>query len=227
MTIYSSTDHGNLPRGGRLLVIGASGGCGIAGLQLAQYLGASEVIGVSSDNKRELVLREGATGYVDYTTTNLTDRSGASSADIAKFDVVYDCASGSGPGENYKTLALTWLRAANTEEGRKHGQYVAINGPAGMWLQMFALDQKTNEHLFLTDANTKDLNLLAQLVDDGWSNGTQRLNPIVMKVLPLTSQAELVRCLWSNISNVLLDFCYHVYFNCRYLYDSLKQRLVS
>ena len=192
---HPSTDHGNLPRGGRVLIIGASGGCGIAGLQLAQYLGASEVIGVSSDKNRELVLRQGATGFVDYNTTNFADQCGASAADIAKFDVVYDCASGSGAGENYKTSALTCLRAANAEAGRKHGQYVAINGPAGMWLRMFTIGQKKNEHLFITNANSKDLTLISQLVDDGWSDGAQRLNPIVRKVLPLTSQAELVRCL--------------------------------
>ena len=196
MITYFPTDHGKLPRGGRVLVIGASGGCGIAGLQLAQYMGASEVLGVSNSNKQELVLREGATGYVEYTNTNFTDYSGASAADNAKFDVVYDCASGPGADENYKTLALTWLRPANAKEGRKHGQYVALNGPVSMWLQSFAVNQSTNEHLFLTDANTKDLNFLANLVDDGWSDGTQRLNPIVMKVLSLTSQAHVVRHLY-------------------------------
>ena len=171
--MYFSTDHGKLPRGGRVLVIGASGGCGIAGLQLAKYLGASEVVAVSSEKNRELVLRQGATGFIDYTTTNFVDSCGAGAADIEKFDVVYDCASGSGADENYKPSALTCLRAANTEEGRKHGQYVAINGPASMWLRMFTIGQKKNEHLFGVSANTKDLNLLAQLVDGGWSDGIQ------------------------------------------------------
>ena len=159
-------------------------------------MGASEVIGVSSGKNRELVLREGATVHVDYKTTNFADRYGASAADNEKFDVVYDCASGSGAGENYKAAALTCLRTADAEEGREHGQYVAINGPASMWLRKFTIGQKTNEHLFLTDANTKDLNLLSQLVDGGWSDGTRRLNPIVTKVLSLTSQADVVRRLY-------------------------------
>ena len=166
-------------------------------MQVAQYLGASEAIGVSSGEKHGLVLREGDVGYANHTTTNFADLCGVNAPDSEKFDVVYDCASGSKKkGKNYKTSAVTCLRAAKPEEGRKHGQYVAINGPASMWLQMFAVNQSTNEHLFLTDANTKDLNLLSQLVDTGWSDGTQRLKPIVMKVLSLTSQAYVVRCLY-------------------------------
>ena len=149
---------------------------------------------MSSGKNRELVLREGATVHVDYKTTNFADRYGASAKDNERFDVVYDCASERG-GVIYRTAAVACLRAANTEEGRKHGQYVAINGPASMWLRMFTIGQKKNEHLFGVSANTKDLNLLAHLVDDGWSDGTQRLNPIVMKVLSLTSQADVVRCL--------------------------------
>ena len=100
MITYFPTDHGKLPRGGRVLVIGASGGCGIAGLQLAKYLGASEVVAVSSRQNRELVLREGATDHVDYTTTNFADSCGIGAAEHKKFDVVYDCASPYAGGES-------------------------------------------------------------------------------------------------------------------------------
>ena len=175
-----------------MLVIGASGGCGIAGLQLAKYLGASEVVAVSSRQNRELVLREGATDHVDYTTTNFADSCGIGAADHKKFDVVYDCASPYAGGESYKAAALTCLRAADPE---KHGQYVALNGPAAMWLRWFTIGQEENENLFATDANTKDLDLLAKLVDSGWGFGAKRLNPVILKVFPLTSQADVVRCL--------------------------------
>ena len=191
-------DHGNLTQGGKVLVIGATGGCGIAGMQLARYMGASEVVGVSSEENREVVLKEGGTGYIDYKTTNLADRCAPSALDNKRYDVVYDCASGSQTGENYKTSALTCLREADAGAGHKHGQYVAINGHRGAWLRAVMNMQKENQHIFLTVANTKDLNLLSQLVDNGWSDGTKRLNPVVMKVFPLTSQAQVVRCLWSH-----------------------------
>ena len=184
------TDYGHLFTGGRALIIGASGGCGVAGLQLARYFGASEIIGVSSAKNRDLVMREGATGHVDYATTNFADRYGESAAPGERFHVVYDCASGSGAGEQYKDAALACLR--KPAKGT-HGQYVAINGGIGMWARKFTIGQKANEHLFLTDVNTKDLNLLANLADVGWADGTQKLNPIMMKVLPLDSQSQLVR----------------------------------
>ena len=146
---------------------------------------------MSSGKNRELVLREGATVHVDYKTTNFADRYGASAKDNERFDVVYDCASERG-GVIYRTAAVACLRAANTEEGRKHGQYVTLNGRATMWLRWLTIGQRKNQHMFLTQFNTKDLNLIAQLVDDGWENRTQRLNPMVGKVLPLTSQDEVV-----------------------------------
>ena len=102
------------------MVIGASGGCGIAGLQLAQYMNASDVIAVSSDKNRELVLREGATGHIDYATTDIADRCKAQVSDdrMEKFDLVYDCVSGSGSHDNYRSSALACLRHANITAGR-------------------------------------------------------------------------------------------------------------
>ena len=152
---------------------------------------------MSSAKNRELVLREGATGHIDYNSTNFADRCGASASDKERFDVVYDCASGSGGGEDYKTSAVTCLRGADAEVGRSHGQYVAISGAASMWLRMFTIGQKRNENLFISEPNTKDLNLLSELVDSGWADAVHKLHPVVMKVLPLTSQAMVVRALGS------------------------------
>ena len=151
------------------------------------------MVGVTSSENREVVMREGTTSYVDYKTTNLADRCGAGAADTERFDVVYDCASGSESGENYKTSAVSCLREADTNAGRKHGQYVAINGPYSDWVRMYMNYQQKNQHLFLMFATTKDLDLLTQLVDEGWSDGAQKLRPKIMKVLSLTSQAEVVR----------------------------------
>ena len=188
-------------------MIGAANGCGTAGIQLARYMNASDVVGVSSDDNWGMVLRQGATGV--YPPNDFADRCASTVYDNERFDVVYDCASGSKSGEYYKKSAVTCLREADAKAGRKHGQYVAINGPTSMWVRQYTIGQKKNEHLFVSKHNTKDinllpsvfvgrnntkdLNLLSQLVDDGWAGGTKRLDPVVMKVLPLTSQAEVVR----------------------------------
>ena len=72
-----------------MLVIGASGGCGSAGVQLAKALGAREVVGVCSGKNAELVRAQGADRVVDYQTQRLADEA-------ADYDVVYDTATSSG-----------------------------------------------------------------------------------------------------------------------------------
>jgi NADPH:quinone reductase-like Zn-dependent oxidoreductase len=81
------------------LVIGASGGCGLAAVSLARALGAAEIIGVCSGKNRKIVLERGATSVLDYSTTDLNAEFAVGMKQ--SFDVVYDAASGSGAGENY------------------------------------------------------------------------------------------------------------------------------
>ena len=76
-----------------------------------------------------------------------------------KFDVVYDAATASGAGEDYRGRALKLLRPA--------GQYVAINGSPGMWLRTFTIGHSQGQHLVLMKSNTADLQLLAGLLGKG------------------------------------------------------------
>ena len=80
-----------------------------------------------------------------------------------RFDVIYDAASGSGAGEDYRAQALPLLKQvgwawaalapaallpALQEEPR--GQYVAINGAASMWARRFTIGQKyDHSHTFV------------------------------------------------------------------------------
>ena len=95
-----------------------------------------------------------------------------------KFDIIYDAASGSGAGEDYKTQSEQLLKQ-KTEE-KQHGQYVAINGGVAMWLRTFTIGHKKNQHLLLMDANTKDLEYLASLVDEG------KFKPVIAEQLPFS-----------------------------------------
>ena len=163
--------YGNLQPGGSVLIIGASGGCGLAGIQYAKELGATVITGVCSGKNKALVLENGATSVIDYTTTNFWD-------DKTKYDVVYDTATNSGKGEAYKTHALSVLTKGNTES-KSHGQYVTINAATGMWLKLLCCCcwLPKNQHLFLTDANTNDLKDIAARVDK--TDGV--VKPIVFK----------------------------------------------
>ena len=67
-SLQSLRDYGKLPEGGRLLVIGASGGCGLSSLQLAKkVLKASDIVGVCSGKDEAIVRENGATDVIDYT----------------------------------------------------------------------------------------------------------------------------------------------------------------
>jgi NADPH:quinone reductase-like Zn-dependent oxidoreductase len=158
-SIQALRDHGNMPNeGGRVLIIGASGGCGLAAVQLASRMKASSVVGVCSGKNEQVVMNNGATKVINYKIENFWDET-------QKYDVVYDCASGSGGVEDYKGHALTVLE---NQKGVPHGQYVAINGGGVMWFKMFTCGQSKNQHLFLTDANTKDLNIISKMIkEDG------------------------------------------------------------
>lgn len=177
------TRHGQLKEGGRVLVIGASGGCGTAALQLARAMKAAAVVAVCSGKNAEYARGHGATRVVDYTAERLPDvYPAATTGNEELFDVVYDCATNSGGGEDYHALAQPLLCAADDAAGRAHGQYVAINGAAGMWFRHFSgIGQKKNQHLFLTDANTADLAHLAGLAE------AKTITPVIDTTYPFTA----------------------------------------
>jgi NADPH:quinone reductase-like Zn-dependent oxidoreductase len=150
-----------------VLVIGASGGCGSAGVQLAKALGAREVVGVCSGKNAELVRAQGADRVVDYQTQRLADEA-------ADYDVVYDTATSSGAGENYRAAGRALLAPATLE---RRPQYMTINGGFSVWLRKFIGWEEQDTHLVLTDANTKDLEELARMADGEGAGKIHRVGP--------------------------------------------------
>ena len=110
-----------MDKGSKTLIIGASGGCGLAGVQLAKALGASEIVGVCSGKNEQVVLDAGATSIVDYKKTTLSK-----ACEDGHFDQVYDCATGSGKKENYFNEADALMKQG--------GLLVTLNGGLGTWL---------------------------------------------------------------------------------------------
>ncbi|OQR98935.1 hypothetical protein THRCLA_06629, partial [Thraustotheca clavata] len=153
------------------LILGASGGCGTAAIQLAKALGASEIIGVCSKANEELVLSLGADKIIDYKTQSITD-----APYLKHFDFVYDAASGSGGGEDYVESAQETLK--------KTGTYMAINGRATMWLRhTLKLPQyKPNVYLWRADPNTADLQAFIDLLD------IKKDKPIIDSIYPFSPE---------------------------------------
>lgn len=63
---FQYMEKGNIQRGQKVLIYGASGTCGTTAVQFAKYLGA-EVTGVCSTSNLELVKSLGADSVIDYT----------------------------------------------------------------------------------------------------------------------------------------------------------------
>lgn len=195
-SLQALRDYGGLKENGRVLVIGASGGCGIAALQLAKSMGAGHIAAVCSGKNSELVKSHGADEVIDYTKHNVVNyyRGNTEDGEIPnaqKFDVIYDAASNSGAGEDYRPCSAQLLCQDDKEANKKHGQYVAINGGIDMWLRLFTIGQKKNHHLFLTNTNTADLNTLSNLTDNGWNGkdgGQNKLSPIIAKLFSFSAE---------------------------------------
>jgi alcohol dehydrogenase len=139
-----------------ILVIGASGGCGLASVQLAKAMGVSRIIGICSGKNAEFVKQAGATEIVDY--TDATAMQTFLSENTGKMDCVYDAATGSGHAEDYVKQSMPLLKAET-------GEYVAINGSPSMWIRHLAGKMKPHQHLLLGKHSTQDLETIVSLLN--------------------------------------------------------------
>lgn len=141
-----------------MVVIGASGGCGIAACQLAKGMGVTRIVGICSSKNANVVRENGATEIVDY-----NDAEGLKKFyddNVGKIDFIYDAASGSGEGEDYAQVTLPLLR--------KDGIYVALNGKPANWIGQLILgggfwDKRQMIHL--CTHSTKDLETVTTMLD--------------------------------------------------------------
>ena len=151
-------DKGKVQPGQKVLINGASGGVGTFAVQLAKNFGA-EVTGVCSTRNVELVQSLGADHVIDYTKEDFTKGD-------QKYDVILD---------NVANHSLSECRRVLTP----NGIYVLIGG-GGVNEQGFvgglgkALNAAVYSHfvkqkmgMMMADPSTKDLTLLADMMQSG------------------------------------------------------------
>lgn len=91
--IHGLEDRGRLASGETIAVLGASGGAGLAAVEIAKLMDARVIAVASSPDKLEVCRRAGADELVDYTKVDLKEAL-RSLTDGKGVDVVYDCVGG-------------------------------------------------------------------------------------------------------------------------------------
>ncbi|KAL3807338.1 hypothetical protein ACHAXA_001310 [Cyclostephanos tholiformis] len=158
LTGLQSLRAGNVSKDSSVLIIGASGGCGIAGVQLARALGASRVVGVCSGRNFDFV--KGTSGMelelIDYTKEGSIEKFRGEN--IGKFDCIYDTVTGSGRGEDYVASMMPLLKEST-------GTYVQINGsPTTMARHVIGRMKAQRKVVFTSGRGKKDLEEIVSLL---------------------------------------------------------------
>ncbi len=115
---HALKDRAKLKEGETLVVLGASGGVGLAAVELGKIMGAKVIAAASTQEKLDICTKYGADATINYTQENLKDRIKALT-DGKGADVVYDPVGG-----DYTESAL---RATAWE-----GRFLIVGFPAGI-----------------------------------------------------------------------------------------------
>jgi NADPH:quinone reductase len=116
-TLYGLRERGGLKQGETLVVLGASGGVGLAAVEIGKVLGARVIACASSDEKLAFVRKHGADETVNYASEDLRGALKRLGGERG-IDVVYDPVGG--PYAESAVRSLGW-----------EGRYLVIGFAAG------------------------------------------------------------------------------------------------
>lgn len=101
---FALTHRGNLKPGEWLLVLGATGGVGIAAIEVGKLLGAKVIAAAGTDEKCRIALETGADAAINYTTESLRDRVKEITGEHGA-DVVFDPVGGDAFTQSVRCIA--------------------------------------------------------------------------------------------------------------------------
>ena len=170
-------DGGNIRKGHKVLITGASGGVGSFAVQIAKSMGA-EVTGLCSTGKVEMVKSIGADHVIDYKTDDFTRSD-------QRFDLILDNTGNRSFSDMKKVLSAD-------------GQIIPNSGHGGMSyvIKAFALAPFTNKigGMKIANLNNRDFNILRKMMESG------DLKPFVDKVFPLEKTPEAIKYLEDGLA---------------------------
>ena len=178
---HALVDRGDLKTGETLLVLGASGGVGIAAIEIGKALGAKVIACASTGDKLEVCEQHGADELINYTTQDLRERvKGITNGE--GIDVVYDAVGGP-----YSEPAL--------RSTRWRGRFLVVGFAAGeipkIPLNLTLLKGCSIVGVFWGDFVKREparFAALMQQLGDWYQAG--KLKPYVSQTLPLARAAD-------------------------------------
>lgn len=139
------TIQAGLKRGDKILIHAASGGVGHFAVQMAKHLGAY-VIGTSSAENRDLVLRLGADEHVDYKAVRFEEV-------VKEMDYVFETVGGENINRSLDSL-------------KKGGALISILGPGTEATAEKAKQLGVEIKPFLVKSDGDDMRVIARLLED-------------------------------------------------------------
>jgi NADPH:quinone reductase len=184
--IHGLRDRGHVEPGQTVAVIGASGGAGLAAVEIAKLLGARVIAAASSDHKLAICRDLGADELLNYTLTDVKEglRSLTGGNGV---EVVYDCVGG--PYAEPAIRALAW-----------QGRFLVVGFAAGeipkIPLNLLMLRGAEAVGVFWGESVKRDPAGHRRNMEDvlAWV-ASGKLKPRVHATYPLSETAEAIRVL--------------------------------
>ena len=186
---HALVDRGELKSGETLLILGASGGVGLAAVEIGKALGARVIACASTGDKLAVCEEHGADELINYTTQDLRERiKGITNGEGV--DVVYDAVGGP-----YSELAL--------RSTRWRGRFLVVGFASGeipkIPLNLTLLKGCSIVGVFWGDfvkRQPEQFAALMQQLSEWYQLG--RLKPYVSETLPLERAAEALTLMASR-----------------------------
>jgi NADPH:quinone reductase-like Zn-dependent oxidoreductase len=168
MALQCLRDHGEIQRGKKVLINGASGGIGTFAVQIAKSYD-TEVTGVCSTTNLELVKSIGADHVIDYTKEDFTER-------VDEYDIIFDA-----------VRKNTFANCKNALTSK--GIYVTTEFGPSIMLQMKMNSNPNGKRMvgMLGNIDPEDLVFLTELIEAG------KIKPVIDRTYPLEEIADAHR----------------------------------